>query len=257
MKNKCYLIYIIQIPLILLSFIIKGQIVNMEADRIINDSTGWAGSIKAGISIAKDVNSVTQVIGESHLQYKNKKSLFLLRANINYTDAGGQTFVSNNFLHFRHNYKLNAWLRWEEFTQLQQNKITGIDLRYLLGTGPRFKLFQTKKMNMYLGTAIMYEYEVEKTEGNKQIVRQNPRSSNYISLTYHPNDNVKITHTTYYQTLYDFPKDHRLSSQTDFEFKISKKLSYTLSYRILFDSSPALNIPTTTYGFENYISWNF
>ncbi len=229
----------------------------MEADRIVNDTAVWAGSIKAGLTVAKDVNSTTQFIGESHVQYKYKKSLFLIRANVNYTDAGGKTFVSNNFLHLRHNYKFNAWLRWEEFTQLQQNKITGIDLRYLLGTGPRFKLFQSKLMNMYLGTAIMYEYEIEKTEGNNQIIHENPRSSNYVSLTYHPNDNVKISHTTYYQTLYDFPKDHRISSQTDVELKISKKLSFTLSYRILYDTSPALNIPTTTYGFESYLGWNF
>jgi len=257
MRIKAFLKYHFLIAIILLSFRAHCQIVNMESDRIVNDTTGWAGTIKAGLSLAKDVATTNQFIGETHIQYKNKKSLYLIRANVNYTRAGGETFVSNNFLHLRHNYKLNTWLRWEEFTQFQQNKITGIDLRYLLGTGPRFKLFQVKTMNMYIGTAIMYEYEVEKTDGNKQIIHENPRSSNYISFTYHPNENVKISHTSYYQTLFDFPKDHRISSQTDIEFKISKKLVYTLSYRILYDTSPALGIPTTTYGLESYIGWSF
>lgn len=45
----------------------------------------------------------------------------------------------------------------EVFTQLQQNNVTGIDLRLLAGTGPRFKLSETKTIALFAGTAAMYE----------------------------------------------------------------------------------------------------
>lgn len=250
--------YILFIQICFFSFnILSAQIANIESERIITDTTGWAGNIKIGLVITKDVNAVIQAVSEAHLQFKTVKSLFLLKASTNFTKAGGTTFVANNFLHLRHNYKLNSWLRWEEFTQLQNNKITGIDLRYLLGTGPRFKLYQSKSLALYLGNSIMYEYEREMDNENKQIINEHPRSSNYISLTYKPIDNLKIVHTSYFQTLFDFPDDHRINTQTDIEFKIYKKLSYTLSYKLLYDSKPAFKAPNTTYSFENYISWEF
>ena len=247
------------ILLIIIHFynLLTAQVANIESERIVTDTTGWAGSMKLGLTIDKEVSTVIEAIGEAHLQFKTVKSLFLLRANANFTKAGNTTFASNSFFHLRHNYKLNSWLRWEEFTQVQTNKVTGIELRYLLGTGPRFKLIQRPWISIYVGTAIMYEYEREVGPENIKIIHEQPRSSSYLSFTIQSNESFKWAQTVYYQTLYDFPEDHRFATQTDLEFKISKKLSYVLTYKMLYDTLPAFGIPNTTYSLESYLSLKF
>ena len=141
------------------------------------------------------------------------------------------------------------------FTQLQQNNVTGIDLRVLAGTGPRFKLSGTKTFALYTATAAMYEYEKETT--TPAIYHRDVRSSNYVTATFKPNDNTELTGTVFYQPLYKNFNDFRVLNEITANFKILKHLSFTAAWYYLYDNKPAASTPRLNYSISNGIEYNF
>lgn len=245
------------ILIVCFQFKLEAQIVNIENQRIVTDSAGWAGYVQFGLTASKDVNTVVNILSDAQIQLKTKRNLYLFRANSNFSRSGEQTFADNTFVHFRFNRKLSPLIRWEIFSQWQHNKITGINNRYLAGTGPRFKLLQEKNANIYLGTAMMYEQEEENQYDNTVKTFQVTRLSNYVSMSLKVLPNVKFSTTAYYQPLVDQFNDYRFFAQTVVGLDITKKLSFEVAYKILYDSSPAPTIPSTTYAIENFLKWKF
>lgn len=142
---------------------VNAQIVNVESKRLQSDTTGWLGSIGTSFQLESSAVKVVNLEAEAQVEYKAPRSLYLFLANYKFLKGEGKTFQNSLFYHFRYNYKVDKLLRWEGFTQLQQNNIAGIKARFLLGTGPRFKLSGSKKLALFAATAARYEYEQELT----------------------------------------------------------------------------------------------
>lgn len=232
-----------------------AQIVNIESQRIQSDTTGWLGNIGTSFLFEKNAVQVLNIGATAHVEYKSKKSLYLFLVNYNFLKGDGQTLNNSFFYHLRYNYKLNNWLRWEVFTQLQQNRINGIELRFLAGTGPRFKVAGNKKVSLYAATAAMYEYEKEQTV--PVVYHRELRSSSYVSLTYDPVKNAEIIGTVFYQPLYSNFGDYRLLNEISIKLKFVKHLSFNASWYYLFDSKPAATIPKLNYSISNGITYDF
>ncbi len=243
------------ICLIIFPFFLSAQIVNVESQRLQSDTTGWLGSFGSNFLFEKNAVQILNVNLNAHVEYKTKKSLYLFLGNYNLLKGSGQTLSDNVFYHLRYNYKINKWLRWEVFTQLQQNNITGIDLRMLAGTGPRFKLSRTKKLSFYTATAAMYEYEKEIT--TPPVYHRNIRSSSYFTVTYKPAENTELVGTVFYQPLYSNFGDYRILNEISAKFKIIKHLSFTAGWYYLYDSKPAASTPKLNYSISNGIEYDF
>lgn len=156
-------------------------IVNVENSRIHSDTTGWKGNIGTSFSFAKNVQQVLNINAAMHFQYKTKKDLYLLLANYNLLKGNNQEFSNNMFYHLRYNRKLGKVVRWEVFTQLQQNNVNNIDLRALFGTGPRFKMIESQTFRLYAAALVMFEHERDK----KPTVTYNDiRGDAYLTSTY-------------------------------------------------------------------------
>ncbi|HMD00066.1 MAG TPA: hypothetical protein VKH37_07925, partial [Ferruginibacter sp.] len=102
---------------------VNAQIVNIETARMQSDTTGWMGSAGAGFSLTKNTQQIFSVGVDAHLQYKSKKSLYLLLGSYDFLKAADTRFVDNTFLHLRYNYKLDSLVRLEVFTQIQKNVV--------------------------------------------------------------------------------------------------------------------------------------
>lgn len=233
----------------------SAQIVNIEAQRMQSDTTGWMGNFGADFLLAKNVEKVLNVNLNAHIQYKTNKSLWLFLTNYNFLKGTNETLSDNFFYHLRYNYKVNAWLRWELFTQLQQNKVTGIDVRVLTGTGPRFKLHGTQKFSLYAATALMYEYEREQT--SPPILHKDWRSSSYVSFTIRPTTAIEVISTTFYQPLINKISDYRFMNEINLRFKIAKHVSFSTGWFYLFDNAPAAGAPKVNYSINNGIKYEF
>ncbi|MEO8109718.1 MAG: DUF481 domain-containing protein [Ginsengibacter sp.] len=232
-----------------------SQVVNVESQRIQSDTTGWFGNAGTSFLFEKNAVKVININAVAHVEYKTTKSLYLFLVDYNLLEGNAQTLNNNLFYHLRYNYKINKWLRWEAFTQMQQNNVTGIKLRLLAGTGPRFKLAGSKKLSLYAATSAMYEYEKEQT--HPIVYHRDVRSSNYLSLTCKLSENGELVGTVFYQPLYRNFNDYRLLNEITIRFKIAKHFSFTTSWEYLYDSKPAANTPKLNYSISNGIEFSF
>lgn len=227
----------------------KAQIVNIESARMQSDTIGWMGSFGAAAGIRKNTQKIFELGLESHLQYKtsNDLGLWLILGNLSLLKIGSDRFVSDGLVHLRYNRKVNEWLRWEFFGQFQNNIITQIDSRILLGTGPRFKLIKINTFRLYAAGLFMYEMEKERTTPG--IKHNDVRNSSYISFTWLPRDNIEMVSTTYFQPLLNNFSDYRILNQIVFKVKATPHFGMSVRWNYLHDRYPAGSAPKTTYNF--------
>lgn len=235
----------------------QAQIVNIESARMQSDTVGWQGGFGTGMSLTQNTAKIFGLEAETHLQYKttNDKGLWLFLGNYNLLKIGNTASISNYYLHFRYNRKVNEWLRWEFFTQYQNNDIMQIDSRVLLGTGPRFKLIKHKYFRLYAGSLFMFESEKEKT--NPVVRQKDLRNSSYISFTWLPNPNVEMISTTYLQPKLKKLSDYRILNQLVFRVKASPHFAMSMKWNYLHDRFPAGVAPRSPYSFSTGIDYDF
>ena len=234
---------------------VTAQIVNVESARMQSDTTGWMGTAGAGFNIIQNTTRITQINLNAHVQYKSRRDLWLLTGHYGFLKGGGQKYVGNSFAHLRYNHKFNKWLRWEVFTQVQSNYITQIDSRFLAGTGPRFKLADTRIFHLYIASLFMYEQEKERTQ--PPVHHADGRNSSYISFTLVPAENLEIISTTFYQPRLKQFSDYRILNESVMRIKAGKHLAFTVAYNYLNDRFPAGTAPRKTYELLTGLQYDF
>lgn len=241
--------------LLILSCDVFSQIVNIESNRYTTDTTGWKGNYEMGFAFGKQKEKYFAFSNTAHIQYKSKRSLYLILGSVDLLKSESKQLVNSGFFHLRYNYKIRNWLRWEAFTQVQYNKLVGIRMRYLLGTGPRFKVVQVEKFKTYIGTLYMLEYEIN-TDKTQKLLQG--RFSSYLSFSFRPIKTVEIVSTTYYQPLFSKLNDYRIATENSIHFRFHKILTFGIQFRLNFDSKPPLGATTDlTYLLENKIKIDF
>ncbi len=237
----------------------RAQLVNIESQRIHSDSVRQSGEFNFDYSYS-NVNSKPISVFNSALSLqqksKNLKTTWLILGSAETSKAKGEDFENASFLHFRVSHKLNKWLRWEAFNQVQANLPIGLRFRYLAGTGPRFKVFANKNFNLYLGTVYMYEYD--KMNDSVTIRRHLGRSSSYYSFALSiPAIKADLTSTTYFQPRFSDFNDFRVLTENRLEFSITKKLKSQTTFRYFYDSRPAKGINNFITAFDQGFGWKF
>jgi len=249
LKNRKHLLFVL---LLIFSHLVQlqAQVVNMEDERFHRDSTVWSGGINGNLTLNDFGSKVFYVNAGAHVQYQNEKDLYLLLGNYGFLKGDGKAFVDNGFLHFRYNHKLGKEVRWEAFSQIQQNAIINIQSRFLIGTGPRFKIISTKKVRLYAAALLMYERD---KETNNPHVLNEFRNSSYGSVTYLPSSNTEITSTTYFQPKFTDISDFRIYNVLNVNIKTGKKISVNIKWSYLYDAVPAANAQKYNYDFSTGI----
>jgi hypothetical protein len=233
---------------------ISAQVINVEDERIITDTTGWAGTAKVSFDYAKSTKELWKTGSNLHLQYKTQKSLYLCLGEYRITKASGTDFENSGVFHLRYNYKFLDRITGELFTQIQFNKLLKVDQRWLTGAGPRFKMAGGEKFRLYTAALYMYEYEELK---EFQTYNRHHRISSYVSFSLKLNNQLRLTNTTYFQPRINEFADFRVSSHSSMMIKLSKHISYVVSYRYFYDKYPAPGIPNETHDFSNSLMLKF
>lgn len=247
--------YLFTIASLLFTLFCQAQIVNVESRRIQSDSTGWLGDIGISFKLDKNKVSVLNLNTAGQVEYKSQRSLYLFLINYDLLQGASQTLQDNLFFHLRYNYKISDLLRWEAFTQMQHNNLAGIKNRWLIGTGPRFKISGTKKLALYAASLIMYENEKELTD--PITYHRDIRSSNYVSASWRPVEKSEIISTLFYQPLFKDLSDFRILHELKIKFQFTKKFSFFTTWALLYDSRPPVDIPYNIYTLTNGLEYEF
>jgi hypothetical protein len=240
---------------VLFASLTSGQVVNIESKRMRSDTTGWMGSAEASFQLAKNIESIFDLGAKLQFQFKQKNYLWLFLNEYRLIKGGDNKYVNSGFAHIRYNHKITKeLLRWEVFTQIQYNGVLDIGLRYLAGTGPRFKIYDSDVFRFYCAALYMFEYE-ENT--GKTIFLRNHRISSYITLTLDLGK-TEFVNTTYYQpNIKDFKNDYRIQSQTDLNIGVTEDLLFKTGFSFRYESRPLPGIPKITYYLSNGLIFQF
>ncbi len=256
MRNHHLLSALVIVVCLCITHITDAQIVNIERQRISTDTTGWFGHAIGSFAGSKSTKTILAIAATTLLEYKPKanKDLWLLITELSLIKSDNVKFSNLGFGHLRYNRKLGNAVRWEIFTQIQYNSLTKINKRFLVGTGPRFKLTQYENAKFYLGVAFMYEYEELL---DPKVFHRDNRMSSYFSFTLTPADNVSLMSTIYVQPLIRDARDYRISNESTLVLKITQKLNLNATFKYAFDSRPPIGVPLNTYSFSNGLELQF
>lgn len=249
---------------------LSAQILNVEKSRLSGDSVNYfLGSLGLSFntnnrSINDDGETVSFVglTANSDFGYISELHSFLIISQFNYTATSDDPINSTGYGHFRINFLRKRSVSYETFTQVQYDQGRGMEIRWLVGGGLRFRLKSTEKNSIYAGVGGMYEEETWNYPGpsEAEFTTRIWKSSNYISGRFKLNDYINLNLITYYQTGYDFDAElfrHRVNADLNLLINVTSKLSLQTSAFIGYENEPVVPINKTIYSISNGVILSF
>ncbi len=235
---------------------LRAQIVNIEDKRQAKDTMGWFGQLTLNASLTRNQNRVFSAGSNLRVDYVRRRSEYLLIGNYQLLRVAEQNFLNAGFFHLRGNRQLTPQLDWEAFAQVQYDQRLRLNLRQLLGTGPRLRLTRTEKDPVYLGVLYMYEYD---EFADQELFYRDQRLSAYLSSRIRWGS-AQLSNTSYYQPLllaFELP---RVSTVTTLQLSITDRLTFTSRFSLTHDSRlerDLPDVPATNYNWTNGIRFNW
>lgn len=154
-----------------------------------------------------------------------------------YSKLGGLVSVAKWFAHLRHNFELGRSAWWEEYAQVESDRFRRVQVRELLGTGPRLALFQSEPFELFIGTSYLLEHTALNTSdiaprGQGTV----ERLSNYIALTFKPDQRILLSSVDYVQPRIDQVSDYKILSVSSASFTITTHLQSKLDATARYES---------------------
>jgi len=172
-----------------------------------------------------------------------------------YTRLNGTLGVNKSFAHLRYDYALSPFVSWEAFAQAQSDQLQALQIRDLLGTGPRFGVYQDKRLGIFVGVACMLEHDTyDEPVGPGLAVSVQARFSSYVAVTAVLNDGIQVVTTTYVQPRMGLARDVRVESESGFVFKVSKALSTSVTLTTHFNGTPPPGVLSTDSELKNILT---
>lgn len=225
--------------ILLLPLFSYSQILNVEYERHEQDSTKFVKTIKSNINY---INENHQEIYDFSLSLNTikryHKNTFMVLSDIDYSFASGVRLIQKSYLHFRYDRLITKNLWYEAYSQAQNNKMRNIQLRYLFGTGLRYKIIKNKKFGTFIGSSLLWEHK-DYYDGTK---KEGFRISNYISSHVNISKNIDFFTTLYYQPKTEDFNNYLMLFQGKIKFYTKEKISIGISYNLSYDSRPQINI---------------
>lgn len=232
-----------------------AQLVNVEKSRK-DAKEGLQGHIDLNLSLSQNTKQIFETGTTALMQYHKARHTILLLNSLSLMRVEGDNLINNGFQHLRYNYTLgNGFTTAEIFTQHQYNSIRLLQRRFLLGGGPRFRVYESTNLGLYIAPLVMHEQELLNDEEN--TVTNKFKGDLYISGTYALDERVNFSHTTYYQPDFARFKEYRIASETGLELKFNSRFSFLITYNLAYDSHPPVDIPRLFYTLKNGMKYNF
>jgi|CZKU01.1.fsa_nt_gi hypothetical protein len=181
-------------------------------------------------------------------------------ASIDYSKLNQTLGVDKSFVHARYDYAITRRVSWEVFVQEQSDVFQLIKTRDLIGTGPRFAIYDDPHLGIFLGVAYMAERDVyDLTPGSTvgstdDRLQGAQRASLYLSAHATLSDGIDTVTTTYAQPNLTDPSDIRILSESGFVFRISTRFSTSISFVAHYDSNPVPGVLPTDTELKNAIT---
>ncbi|MDX1349418.1 MAG: DUF481 domain-containing protein [Putridiphycobacter sp.] len=241
--------FLLILYLSLVSCYTTAQIVNIENKRLVDNKEGFSGSAELNLNFTMNTVQLLQIGDKIRVGYLKKRHQFLMVTDHAFVKSGVEDFLNRGFEHFRYNYVLkdSGAITFEAFQQAQFNRIQKIDLRFIIGSGLRFRIIDKNNYQLNIGTGIMGEYERLLDVGLSSDVL----STNYLSFDAQFSENVGLNTISYFQPKFIDFGNYRFSNETSIRFKINENLTFLLIYTLTHDNRDIPDVRKTNYILKN------
>lgn len=253
--------------LLLGSISVFSQIVNVESLRMNAKDKKLSGIVDLDFAVRKNKAGQTVVVGTDigaqwNMGTRNRL-IFLSGYHLTqFNDTDDPTVPSRNFNnqafgHLRYNLDLSNTIALEAYSQVQWDEVQEIDIRALNGLGVRFELLQNDTSSFYFGLSYMLEYEETSEQPEAITVNEHQRLSTYVSGQMGLNPFLSFNYVLYFQPRPAELQDFRVSSNLGLSIRLTRKVNFTTSASLLYDSRPPSTVPRTQYYLSNGIRMAF
>ncbi len=238
--------------LILLPMAGWSQVVNIENQRFEDDTTRWAAQFGFRFNVVENTQRSTDLGLNGGLQFMEgiHRAFFITDFSLNKVEENA--FTNTGFQHLRYQRSWRGPLFLEGFTQVQYNKPLRIDLRWLTGGGLRAEFQQEEEWRFAAGTAIMYETESDRVN---DLIYNDIRSSNYLSVSLKVEPHVLVTGILYYQPVIGDASDQRLTLEAQLRIRASRRFAFDTRITLQRDTKTAPEVPELNYRWSNVFTF--
>jgi hypothetical protein len=182
---------------------------NIEAVRKnLGNKPGASGIVNASL-VASDGNKKEVTYGASTLAgVRVDLNLLFTNAWVRIGYRNGEMHENMLFGHLRHNWQFNDWLFSDVFVQAEKDSYRKLDLRAIVGSGPRFIFNISDALSITYGTS--YMYEINRANQSAYVFH---RWNNYTTTMLRL-DGFSTDNTTYYQPAFDNFYNYRFLNTT-------------------------------------------
>ena len=154
-----------------------------------------------------------------------------------YTRLSGVVSVAKWFAHLRHNLQISPDWWWEEYGQLESDRFRRVQLRELVGVGPRVRALHHRVFELFFGTSYMVEAtQLDSIDQNPEGEGTFERWSNYVAATFNPDERIVLSTVNYVQPRIDRFSDYKILSVSGVDFKITDHLHSRVSATARYES---------------------
>jgi hypothetical protein len=230
--------------------------VNVEPLRREIANTGAAAHLAGSIASYLGNTEGVTLGGMALIGGRRGRHMGYATGSADYSHLGGDIQAAKAFGHIRHNYQLLPFVWSELFAQMEADRFRRISLRELFGSGPRFRISESSELNCFYGAAYMLEYT--RLSANAGLVDRSSlahRFSNYVALTWTPDQRTTLSETFYVQPRFDEFSDAQLFSVMSLEFKISAWISSRIDASLRYDSRHAPEVKSYDLEIRNLLDF--
>jgi putative salt-induced outer membrane protein YdiY len=241
-----------------------AQIVNVQSLLGQDVAEGFSGNLDAGADWRTGNTELLLVQGAATLRYKHEDHLVFAIVRGAYsrvgTGADEEQIIGNTFEHLRYRWKLTPRLTAEAFGQHEYDEFRRLQLRALVGVGPRVTLSEQKSAGLVVGVAYMFEYQeldrkVDAIDAGR--TESTSRLSSYLMFTSALNEVVTFVDTVYYQPSLERAGDFRVLDETQLQVKLTEHFTFKTAFVLAHDSAPPLTVESTDTALQTGVSFKF
>ncbi len=243
------------ISLLLLVQLSSAQIVNVESKRGNRTQEGLHGNVRLNFNLTRNTTDIISYGAQNNVQYLKNRHRLLLLTDLSRVRAADADFINNGYEHIRYNLEFGKkrHFAFEAFQQAQFNSVQKIRYRQLAGAGLRWNVVERDSLKLWLGSLPMYEYEELTTD----VIERNFRQSSYLLLFFVLPSGLEFQTINYYQPKLDDWSDYRISHSSTLEFGLLEWLRFNVSFNLLYDSKPPVDIPDLIFTLKNGLTVEF
>lgn len=221
--------------------------VNTEKLRRSDSTTGFFFQAGTSLGLVRGNSEYVSANVDARVDFAREGNDNFLVGNYRFKESSKGKIANKGFLHARSMWETSEFLTLEGFFQVEFNEFLSLNNRNLLGGGVRMHAVDLRGkhdasiLDIYLGIGGMFEHELYVVSA-ANVRRDAFRSTNYLTISWHPRDAISLSVITYLQPSLRNFDDVRMTTDAAMEFKIFEQLFFNVRLSYRYHSRPMTNV---------------